>query len=217
MTWPQYSASRLLLNRVNRVHIHTPYTWSLPLTLFFHPNLVLSRRPILLDSQIKRLQKNVKKSRFFKQRPYGNLGVRGTAQSILEFNQCPNEDVCTSKNTRTNKISKTTQKDKLYGNMDTVTYTSLLARVTEFFSSYVQIINVDTCKQMQPLAQLNSNWKPRILSNCNWQAIEWWKIVYQFFNSKRVVNIHLGYSSLKINVNFKTVKYLITNIAGPKD
>lgn len=217
MTWPQYSASRLLLNRVNRVHIQTLYTLSLPLTLFFHPNLVLSRRPILLDSPIKMLHKNAKKLRFFKQRPYGNLRVRGTAQSILEFNQCPNEGVCTSENTRTNKISKALQNDKLYSNMDATTYRSLLARVIGFFPLNVQIINVDTWKQMQPLAQLNTNWKPRILSNCNWQAVEWWKIVYKFFISKRMVNIHLGYSSLKIIVNFETVKYFITNISGPKD
>jgi hypothetical protein len=85
MTWLQQSASRLFLNRVNRVHIHTPYILSLTLKLFFHPYVVLSRRPILLDSPNKMLYKKVKKSGLFKQRPYGNLGVRGTAESVLEL------------------------------------------------------------------------------------------------------------------------------------
>jgi len=75
--------------------------------------------------------------------------------------------VCTSENTRTNKISKASQKDKLYGDMDATTYRSLLASDRIFFSSYVQIINVDTWKQIRPLAQLNTNRNPRTLSNCN--------------------------------------------------
>lgn len=85
MTWPQQSASRLLLKCVNRVHIHTPYILSPTLKLFFHPHLVLSRRPILLDSPNKMLHYSLRKTRFLKQRPYGNLGVRGTAECNLEL------------------------------------------------------------------------------------------------------------------------------------
>ena len=214
MTWPQQSASRLLLNRVNLVHSHTAYILSLTLQVFFHPYLVLSRRRILLDSTNKALHKNVKKTRIFEQRAYGNLGVRGTAESILEFNQCPNEDVCTSENTRTNKISKASQNDKLYGIMDATTYRFLLARVTKRFSSYVQIIKADTWKQIQPLAQLNTNWKLRILNNCNWQILEWRKMVHQFLISKRVVPIHLGYSTLKITASVKMWSTLSRKFLG---
>jgi hypothetical protein len=57
------------------------------------------------------LHKNVKKAQFFKQRLYGNLGVRGTAESILE--KSASKEVRTLENTGTNKNIQASQNDKL--------------------------------------------------------------------------------------------------------
>lgn len=138
LTWPQQSASRLFLNRVNRVHslnrvhIHTPYILSLTLKLFFHPYLVLSRRPILLDSPNKMLYKNVEKSRFLKQRPYGDLGVRGTAESVLELISVQTK-MCVLQRTQGQIKYRKLHKKINCTVIWTLQHTGLFLLVTEFF------------------------------------------------------------------------------------